>query len=82
MTLNELQQTFEEMTKQLKGLSDCYPADKNSEHYRFLWDDRVDIKRRLSLLENSKTACCGQPFSSEAMVYCSKCGEDGRGIIQ
>ena len=57
MKLYELQQTFDEMTTQLKELDNCVSPDKNSEHYKMLWDDRVEIKGRISKLEKAKDCC-------------------------
>ena len=51
MKLYELQQTFDEMTAQLKELDNCVSPDKNSEQYKTLWDDRAEIKGRISKLE-------------------------------
>jgi hypothetical protein len=80
MKLYELQKTFDEMTAQLKELDNCVSPDKNSEHYKTLWDDRSEIKGRLSALLKTKTACCEKPFATEGLTYCSNCGGDGRGI--
>jgi len=82
MKLYELQNTFDEMTAQLKELDNCVSPDKNSEHYKTLWDDRAEIKGRLTALLKTKTACCERPFASEGLTYCSNCGGDGRGIIK
>ena len=53
MKLYELQTTFDEMTAQLKELDNCVSPDKNSEQYKMLWDDRVEIKGRISKLQKS-----------------------------
>ena len=44
MKPQELKQTFNEMTAQLKELDNCVSPDKNSEQYKMLWDDRAEIK--------------------------------------
>lgn len=82
MKLYELQTTFDEMTAQLKELDNCVSPDKNSEQYKMLWDDRVEIKGRLTALLKTKTACCEKPFATEGLTYCSNCGDDGRGIVK
>jgi hypothetical protein len=56
MKLYELQQTFDEMTAQLKELDNCVSPDKNSEQYKMLWDDRAEIKGRISKLEEEVKA--------------------------
>jgi hypothetical protein len=74
MKLYELQQTFDEMTAQLKELDNCVSPDKNSEQYKMLWDDRAEIKGRISRLEKSGraeecaiTSCKG---NDECLEHC------------
>jgi hypothetical protein len=57
MTSKELQETFDEITAQLKRLDSCFPPDKNSEHYKALWDSRVEIKMRLIKLIKAENPC-------------------------
>ena len=68
MKLYELQQTFDEMTAQLKELDNCVSPDKNSEQYKTLWDDRAEIRVRLDKLNKDGGCCvCGE----EAVARCS-----------
>jgi len=57
MKLKELQDVFDEMTRQLKELDAAYPTDKESEHYKTLWNDRADIKNRIEFLKKTNNPC-------------------------